>query len=212
MNIIMQDEHIDNINQLKEIIKVTKRIEFRTSVLKEKYKWIDEVSGRFRYFSLGKKDKTIIREYIKVITGLKKSQIIRLVQRKRRLGTIVPHYGKRNRFKIVYTTSDIARLIETDNDHERLSGKATKAIFKREYGIYGNKDYERLSKISVSHIYNLRERKQYISHSTVKKGTKAVSVPIGERIKPRPCGKPGFLRVDTVHQGDLDREKRSLPH
>lgn len=140
------------------------------------------------------------------MTGLKKAQITRLVQRKRRLGTIFPHHGKRNRFKTVYTTSDIAK-IETDNDHERLSGKATKAIFKREYEIYGNKDHERLSKISVSHIYNLRERKQYFSHSTVKKGTRAVSVPIGERIKPRPCGKPGFLRVDTVHQGDLDREK-----
>lgn len=61
MNIIMQDEHIDNINQLKEIIKVTKRIGFRANVLKEKYRWIDEVLGRFRYFSLGKKDKTIIR-------------------------------------------------------------------------------------------------------------------------------------------------------
>ena len=120
---------------------------------------------------------------------------------------IVPHYGKRNKFKTVYTTSDVAGLIETDNSHNRLSGKATKAIFKREYQIYGNTNYERLSRISVSHIYNLRKRKQYISHSTVKKGTKAVSVPIGERIKPRPCGRPGFLRVDTVHQGDLNKEK-----
>lgn len=28
--------------------------------------------------------------------------------------------------------------------------------------------------------------------------------PIGERRKPRPEGRPGFIRVDTVHQGDLD--------
>ena len=27
---------------------------------------------------------------------------------------------------------------------------------------------------------------------------------IGERKKPRPGGRPGFLRVDTVHQCDLD--------
>lgn len=207
MNINMQDKHIDNINQLKEIIKITKGIEFKASVLKEKYNWIDEVLGRFRYFSLRKKDRMVIRKYIEVMTGLKKAQITRLIQRKKRLGVIVPHYGKRNKFKTVYTTSDVARLIETDNNHERLSGKATKVILKREYEIYGNKDYERLSKISVSHIYNLRERKQYISHSTVKQGTKAVTVPIGERIKPIPCGKPGFLRVDTVHQGDLDKEK-----
>ncbi len=80
MNIIMQDEHINNINQLKEIIKVTKRIEFKANVLKEKYKWIDEVLGRFRYFSLRKKDRTIIRRYLGVMTGLKKAQITRLVQ------------------------------------------------------------------------------------------------------------------------------------
>ena len=203
----MQDKHINNINQLKEIIKVTKSIEFKAGVLKEKYQWIDEVLGRFRYFSLRKKDRTIIREYIKVMTGLKKAQITRLVQRKKKLGVIIPHYGKRHRFKTVYTTSDVARLIQTDNDHERLSGKATKTIFKREYEVFGHQEYERLSKISVSHIYNLRGRKQYLSHSTAKTGTKAVSVPIGERIKPNPRGRPGFLRVDTVHQGDLDKEK-----
>ncbi len=29
----------------------------------------------------------------------------------------------------------------------------------------------------------------------------------GERRKPHPAGRPGFLRVDSVHQGDLDGEK-----
>ena len=27
------------------------------------------------------------------------------------------------------------------------------------------------------------------------------------RMKPRPEGKPGFIRVDSVHQGDLDKQK-----
>jgi len=31
-----------------------------------------------------------------------------------------------------------------------------------------------------------------------------VQVRIGERRRPRPEGRPGFLRVDSVHQGDLD--------
>ena len=30
---------------------------------------------------------------------------------------------------------------------------------------------------------------------------------IGERRKPNPNGQPGFIRVDTVHQGDFDRTK-----
>jgi len=34
-----------------------------------------------------------------------------------------------------------------------------------------------------------------------------VQTPIGERRKPEPCGAPGFLRVDSVHQGDCNGEK-----
>ena len=30
---------------------------------------------------------------------------------------------------------------------------------------------------------------------------------IGERRKPHPEGKPGYLRIDTVHQGDQDKQK-----
>lgn len=37
--------------------------------------------------------------------------------------------------------------------------------------------------------------------------TRAVKVNIGIRKKPTPFGKPGYLRVDSVHQGDLEKEK-----
>jgi hypothetical protein len=37
--------------------------------------------------------------------------------------------------------------------------------------------------------------------------TVSVARAIGIRKKPRPLGKPGYLRVDTVHQGDLDGVK-----
>ncbi|MFH0755467.1 MAG: hypothetical protein V1910_02260, partial [bacterium] len=207
MNIIMQDKNVNNINQLKELIKVTKDFEFKVKSLKEKYQWIEEVLGRFKYFSLKKKEKTIIKEYIETITGLKRAQVTRLIQRKKKLGIIIPHYGKRNKFKTIYTTTDIARLIETDNCHNRLSGQATKTIFQREYNIFSRKEFERIKDISISHIYNLRETRQYESHTLTVAKTKAVSVPIGKRIKPSPYGRPGFLRVDTVHQGDLDKEK-----
>lgn len=30
---------------------------------------------------------------------------------------------------------------------------------------------------------------------------------IGERIKPQTKGEPGHIRIDTVHQGDLDKKK-----
>ncbi len=37
------------------------------------------------------------------------------------------------------------------------------------------------------------------------KGTKGVH--IGERRKPQANGKPGYIRIDTVHPGDLDGRK-----
>ena len=33
------------------------------------------------------------------------------------------------------------------------------------------------------------------------------TVNIGERRKPIPNGQPGFIRIDTVHQGDQDKKK-----
>jgi transposase InsO family protein len=37
--------------------------------------------------------------------------------------------------------------------------------------------------------------------------TRPTPVSIGERRRPEPHGHPGYLRVDTVHQGDLDKIK-----
>src|SRR5450631_4383275 len=37
--------------------------------------------------------------------------------------------------------------------------------------------------------------------------TRPTPVNIGERRRPEPDSRPGYLRVDTVHQGDLDGVK-----
>ena len=47
----------------------------------------------------------------------------------------------------------------------------------------------------------------YRNDRTTLNKTRPVRVAIGERRKPRPGGRPGFLRVDTVHQGDQDGMK-----
>ncbi|MFN2220456.1 MAG: hypothetical protein ACK2UA_17740 [Anaerolineae bacterium] len=62
----------------------------------------------------------------------------------------------------------------------------------------------RLAGISNGHLYNLRGSKSYQRCRGRVEQTRAVQVRIGERRRPRPEGRPGFLRVDSVHQGDLD--------
>lgn len=203
----MNDSHITSIAQVREFSKVARVIEFKGESRKEKYEWIGEVLIRFRYFSLRKKDKSYIKEYLMRITGYSDPQITRLIARKKKTGKVFLNETRRYSFPKIYTPNDVALLIKTDTAHERLSGPATKRIFAREYEVFGNKEYARLKDISSSHIYNLRNRRQYISNVKFFVKTKACKVSIGERRKPDNQGKPGYLRVDTVHQGDLDKEK-----
>lgn len=196
-----------SIAQVREFIKVSKDITFQGAKPSEKYMWVDEVLLRFRYFSCRKKEKSVVKEYLMCMTGYSHAQISRLIKKKKRYGKIFLSSTRRHTFPRRYTPDDIARIIETDNAHNRLSGKATKRIFDREYAIFGDQRFRRLKDISISHIYNLRDTRQYASHALTFTKTQSVNVPIGERRKPDPQGQPGFLRVDTVHQGDRNGEK-----
>lgn len=98
-------------------------------------------------------------------------------------------------------------MAEVDEAHETLSGPATQKILYREYHEYGQAEYERLARISVAHLYNLRKSRTYRQRRVAYQLTRPTAVSIGERRKPDPQGKPGFLRVDTVHQGDLEGVK-----
>jgi len=196
-----------SIAQIREFLKVSRIIEFEGVSQKEKYQWIENVLNRFGYFSLRKKDKSIVKKYVLQMTGFSDAQLGRLIKQKKRDGKILASSTKRHTFPTTYTPSDIALIVKTDNAHERLSGRATKKIFVREYEKFGHVEYERLSRISDSHIYNLRGKRQYTSASLTYTKTQSSQVQIGERRKPDNDGKPGYIRVDSVHQGDLDGVK-----
>jgi len=208
----MNDSRITNINQVEELIKVVDKnkennIKFACHSRKERYAWIDQTLRKFGYFSLRKKEKGIVKKYLMSMTGMSDAQITKLIKKKKDYGKIFSNQSGRNKFATTYTVEDAALLIQTDNAHSRLSGKATKNIFEREYQIFNKKEYIRLQNISTSHIYNLRGKRQYLSHTLFWQKTKPTPVNIGQREKPEPSGKPGFIRVDTVHQGDLNKEK-----
>jgi len=207
MTINMNDSHAISIAQIREFLQASSIIKFEGVSQKEKYLWIENTLTRFGYFGLKKKDKSVVKKYLESMTGYSDSQLGKLVKQKKKVGKIFASSTKRHTFPTKYDTSDVARLVETDNDHARLSGPATKKILLREFEIFGNPNYELLSKISVSHIYNLRKKRQYVSKSLTYNPTPTTSVAIGERKKPNPKGKPGSIRVDSVHQGDLDKIK-----
>ena len=111
----------------------------------------------------------------------------------------------------IYTEADVALLAETDALHSTLSGPATGILMRRAVEGYGDTRYERWAGLSVGHLYNLRQRAGYLAHRQHWTKTKGTSVSIGERRAPSPDGRPGFIRIDRVHQGDLDGIKGVYP-
>src|SRR3989338_10435756 len=207
MTISMNDSHLTSIDELKQFEEGTRNVEFQGKSRTEKYVWIENTLRRFGYGRLSKKDKTVVKKHCAKMTGYSERKMTRLIGQYRRHGRLVVDFSRRHSFPRVYTPDDVARLAETDLAHSRLSGPATKKIFEREYGVFGKRIFQRLAGISVSHLYNLRGRKQYASKTKFFAKTKPATAAIGERRKPEPQGKPGFLRVDTVHQGDREGEK-----
>ena len=60
--------------------------------------------------------------------------------------------------------------------------------------MFGDRCYERLSRLSVSHLYNLRRSKTYRARRIAVNHTRPARVGIGERRRPDPGGKPGFVK------------------
>lgn len=125
----------------------------------------------------------------------------------RQTGRVKAAPYQRTKFATRYTSRDVQLLAYVDKAHENLSGPATKRIIEREHSEYGQAAYQSLAEISVAHLYRLRKSAVYRKGNPSYQPTRPTPIPIGERRKPQPQGSPGFLRIDTVHQGDLDGRK-----
>lgn len=196
---------------MEEYLKTSKSNGLKVEIIstKNKYEFISNTLWDVKYRLCSKGEKHTILKYLNFFTNYSKSHLKRLAN-KWRSGTLKYNPSRnRNKFNKIYFPRDIALLIETDINHGVLSGQATKQILKREYKIFGHADYANISNISVGHIYNIRNNNnQYVSSEAMYfQKTKGVSVDIGIRRKPNPNGKPGYVRVDTVHQGDLAKNK-----
>jgi len=193
--------------QISEFLKASDGIEFSGHNRAERYGWTQRVLVAQEYAGQSKKQRGRIRAYIAKVSGLSLPQVTRLIRMYRATGRVEAAVYQRCRFPRKYTAEDVALLVAVDRAHERLSGPATRCILKREFEQYGKVAYERLAGISSGHLYNLRHSAGYRKQAAVWEPTRPSPVSIGERRRPDPQGKPGYLRVDTVHQGDWDGNK-----
>lgn len=194
-------------DQIREFLELSREIGFTGQSRTDVYRWVQSVLVAQEYARQGRKERGAVRGLIAKVTALSLAQVTRLVRMYRATGTVEPKPYQRRSFARRYTEGDIALLAEVDRAHGWLSGPATGCILKREYGEYGKPEYGRLAGISVSHLYNLRHSARYRQQAAVFEVTRPSGVSIGERRKPDPQGRPGFLRVDTVHQGDWEGAK-----
>lgn len=208
----MDDSKVVTVEQIRAFLKLGQQCQFGIADKKGRYQWIGNTLTRFSYHRLKKKkDRTAVRRYIRTVIGISNGQLTRLIKKHKKGKKLIPNYeaSKRNGFRRTYGPTDIALLIRTDVRHDHLSGEATRHILEREYGVYQHLEYKTISGISVSHLYNIRNRNRQYNSSAAKylSRTKATPVNISIRAKPQPNGMPGFLRIDTVHSGDLGKTK-----
>lgn len=203
----MQEIENPSLEQVRAFLETSQDVRFHAEGRADIYAWVDRTLKQQNYAKASREAKGLMRRYLIKMTGLSRAQVTRLISQFIRTRAVRPTVYRRRRFGRRYTPADVAALVEVDQAHGRLSGPATCAILKREYEVFGLERYQRLAGLSVGHLYNLRNsvgyRRQRIEYSA----TRPTPVSIGERRKPAPAGRPGFIRIDTVHQGDQDGVK-----
>ena len=196
------------LDEVRAFVEGTACVEFKAPGRKERYGWIAESLEQLGYKRLRKGERGLLIRYLCRVTGYSRQQLTRLVAQWRRSGRVEDRRrGPAKPFATRYTAQDQAQLAEVDALHGTLSGPATRKLCERALERFGDKRFERLARISVSHLYNLRQGKVYRRKRGKVEKTRPVRVNIGERRVPRPQGRPGYVRVDSVHSGDWDGAK-----
>ena len=150
-------------------------------------------------------DRGTLRQYLTKVTGFSRAQVTRCITQFVACGNIQDRrHAPAMPFKRHYTTEDIRLLAQVDALHGTLSGSITRKLCERAFKVHGEASFERLAGISNGHLYNLRQHRAYQHMRGSFDKTRPTTVNIGARRKPAPDGRPGYLRVDSVHQGDLD--------
>jgi hypothetical protein len=177
----MNDKKIRTLDDIRAFLKGTPDIDFSIEGKDERYRWIRQTLVRFQYLSLNQRERGVVLGYLERVSGYSAG------------------------FQCYYTRHPALLLAELDELHGTPCGAAAKKLCEQMYHIHGDARFEQLSHISVSHRYNLRHSTGYQRQRRHFDKTRPTRSQIAERRKPNPQGQPGYLRVDTLHQGDLDR-------
>jgi len=196
-----------SLEEIRAFLRASDELGFEAQNREEVYGWVNQILRQQRYQDLDRTGRGVVRLYVAKMTGLSRAQVTRLITRYLQGEEVKPKVYRRRRFPSLYTAADAELLAQVDEAHETLSGPATQKVLQREWYEFGDASYQRLARISVAQLYRLRQSRAYRQKRVHYEKTRPVQVAIGERRRPDPQGRPGFVRVDTVHQNDLDGDK-----
>ena len=207
MVIDMNEAQVRTLEQVRQVVAGTAELEFKRADNDEgRYGWIGSVLQRFGYRSLKRPDRGVLLVYLQRLSGYSRAQLKRLVAMWGSGAPLVKRYcAPEHAFARRYTAADVALLAEVDRAMNTLSGPATACVLRRQRDVFADPRFERLGSISVGHLYNLRASAGYRAQRVVLTKTRPTkAATIGVRKAPAPEGRPGFIRIDSVHQGDQD--------
>jgi transposase InsO family protein len=210
MVIDMNEAQVRSLEQVRQVLEGTQSLEFRRAEDDQgRYAWIESVLRRFDYRRLPRAHRGPVLAYLQRLSGYSRAQITRLVSRWDAGKRLVKDYRvPEHAFARRYTPADVALLAEVDRAMGTMSGPATACVLRRQRDVFNDPRFERLGSISVGHLYNLRNSAPYRAQRVVRAKTRPTqAATIGVRKAPAPEGRPGFIRIDSVHQGDWDGTK-----
>jgi hypothetical protein len=209
MVIDMNETKLGTLEQVREFLAATADVAFTIPTAEaERRQFVVTVLRRFRYFRLAKGQRGVLFCYMQRLSGYSRAHLSRLLAQYHATKSLqLRERTNRTSFSRKYSAADVALLAELDSLHDSLSGPATKVLAQRAHARFGDARYARLATISVSHLYNVRASASYRQQRLVWQKTRPAPIAIGVRKAPAPQGLPGYIRIDTVHQGDLDGAK-----
>ena len=200
----MNDKKIRTLEDVRAFLAGSVAMEFAITEKAERYRWIEQSLRRFKYRSLGRGERGVVLRYLQRVSGYSRQTVTRLVAQYQATGKLKRRQRTVGGFVRYYSEEDTRLLAELDELHGTPCGAAAKKLCERMYLLHGDGRFEALSHISVSHPYNLRKARGYRRRRRHFEKTRPARSQIAQRRKPDPDGRPGYLRLDTVHQGDLD--------
>ena len=146
--------------------------------------------------------------YLQRLSGYSRAQITRLVSRWLAGKALVKNYHRPStRLRDGTRAADVALLAEVDRAMGTLSGPATACVLRRQRDVFGDTRFERLGERSrwgtcttCAHSAPLPQPARGAEQDPADQSGQD----IGVRKAPAPEGRPGFIRIDSVHQGDHD--------